>query len=45
MTAFEAWASPAGQIGNDAFPPTEPFLMSVRERQAMGQEEPFKMRS
>jgi hypothetical protein len=21
MTAFEVWTSPAGQIGNDAFPP------------------------
>jgi hypothetical protein len=21
MTAFEGWTSPAGQIGNDAFPP------------------------
>jgi hypothetical protein len=29
MTAFEGWTSPAGQIGNDAFPPEPDFCAWV----------------
>ena len=32
MTAFEGWASPAGQIGNVAFPPNAVIQLRVFER-------------
>jgi hypothetical protein len=35
MTAFEGWTSPAGQIGNDAFPPTAAIRGSSRSSTAL----------
>jgi hypothetical protein len=31
MTAFEGWTSPAGQIGNAAFPPTAADFRTIQD--------------
>ena len=41
MTAFKAWLSQAGQIGNAAFPPYSADPDGYCERQVWGHEDPF----
>ena len=41
MTAFEAWASQAGQIGNGARDPSPTFTGLVAPRSGMGHEDQF----